>query len=510
MRTLVTTLAVLAMFTAGPASARIAGGGNSASDCYVEWENVDQTGTQGQAALLECNDGDPNCDVDGQKDGTCTFNVGSCILQRDIEGCTPPAPLKKLTYSKNLLKVKGPVTVAMVPPDATSQTQTCGTAGTIKLALKKGGTKPSKPFAVVANAISTASGALKKDKDKLKLRCLPPTPGCPENSAGGPNEFKFIIQQEATDLDNGWTGASHNQPMVFGTPLRMCLQGCDATGSTPCLQGDGTATVNGQTFGGPLPLIASQVKVCVVNKFDPARKVENGSINFATGEMSMKLNLLSEVHLGELCPNCSGNTIGASGTCQGGTNRGAACVTDGIITVPGQGTFTVSASCPPAATNAGTLTIPLNMTTGTTRGDPPLNGSKPCPGQAQDHGCGANGPCNRTSCTCQSTDSKGNCVAASGGIMQYCCAGNPALSCHPTANGELGYIERAGTPEIPQPAAPDPTFPKCGENAVLAAVFCEAATTSSTINGVAGLPGPGAGLFPIKWQLKTTGQADCP
>ena len=107
--------------------------------------------------------------------------------------------------------------VVVCTPDAAATQQICGTAGTIKLALKKGGTKPSKPFKVSAKAVSTASGALKTDADKLILRCLPPAPGCPENTAGGPNEFKFIIQREATDLDNGWTGASHSQPMVFGT-----------------------------------------------------------------------------------------------------------------------------------------------------------------------------------------------------------------------------------------------------------------------------------------------------
>jgi hypothetical protein len=101
-------------------------------------------------------------------------------------------------------------------------------------------------------------------------------------------------------------------------------------------------------------------------------------------------------------------------------------------------------------------------------------------------------------------------VATTGGIAQLCCQNNPNKSCHPTATGEAGFIERVGRTQAATPAAPDPTFPKCGADTVLAATFCEAATTSNTINGVAGLPGPGAGLFPILWQVKHTDEADCP
>jgi hypothetical protein len=92
-----------------------------------------------------------------------------------------------------------------------------------------------------------------------------------------------------------------------------------------------------------------------------------------------------------------------------------------------------------------------------------------------------------------------------------CCHGDPNKACQPTGAGEVGFIERVGST---QPPAASASFPKCGTDTVLAATFCEAATTSTLINSVSGLPGPGAGLFPVKWQVKThtdaTNDPDCP
>jgi hypothetical protein len=64
----------------------------------------------------------------------------------------------------------------------------------------------------------------KNDLDKLKLTCNPnPTdtgcdgttnPTCAANPAGGPKELVLTIGPSGTDLDNGWTGSSHNFILV--------------------------------------------------------------------------------------------------------------------------------------------------------------------------------------------------------------------------------------------------------------------------------------------------------
>src|SRR5438067_2379802 len=106
-RALTGTLAVLSLaLAAAPAAARIAGGGpNPQTDCYLEFEGVTATGTLGPAKtpLVDCNDGDPSCDADGQADGACTFNVNVCAFQSDVQGCSPK-PIDKLKVKKSLLQ----------------------------------------------------------------------------------------------------------------------------------------------------------------------------------------------------------------------------------------------------------------------------------------------------------------------------------------------------------------------------------------------------------------------
>ena len=89
---------------------------------------------------------------------------------------------------------------------------------------------------------------------------------------------------------------------------------------------------------------------------------------------------------------------------------------------------------------------------------------------------------------------EGLCIDAKGGLSQTCCAGDPAQPCYPTANG--GQIVRTGTAIPPAPAFPDPTYPKTGQ-VTLVATFCEGSSGSTVVDGVTGLPGPGAIVLPM-------------
>ena len=57
-------------------------------------------------------------------------------------------------------------------------------------------------------------------------------------------------------------------------------------------------------------------------------------------------------------------------------------------------------------------------------------------------------------------------------------------------------IVRNGTPAIPQPAWPDPTYPKVAKGGRVAGTFCIPPTNKSTINIPIGLGGPGAFILP--------------
>jgi hypothetical protein len=77
-----------------PAPGRcIAGGGSRRTDCLMEFMSVgpvtlNKRGTVVKR-LLRCSDGDPACDLDGARDGQCTFGVAVCFGNRDprYPGC---------------------------------------------------------------------------------------------------------------------------------------------------------------------------------------------------------------------------------------------------------------------------------------------------------------------------------------------------------------------------------------------------------------------------------------
>src|SRR5262249_10108912 len=107
-------------------------------------------------------------------------------------------------------------------------------------------------------------------------------PVCPPNPSGGPNQMTLTLSDHGTDLDLGWTGIYQNFPFPGNTTLTICLTGCDAHVNPSCA-GDGPTgegSVNGPTLGPPIPLMASGVPVCLVNRYSGP---VTGSVNIETG-----------------------------------------------------------------------------------------------------------------------------------------------------------------------------------------------------------------------------------
>jgi hypothetical protein len=392
----------------------------------------------------------------------------------------------------------------------------------VSVKLKKKGKKDGKTKLLSI----TASAASKKDKDKDKVTlicchdaaaCQGGTSACTlnaacSNSSGGPDQICLTTADKGTDLDNGWTGVSHNFPVDPRATLQLCLSGCDASSNPICDANGpvGAGSLNGATFGPPLPLIAQGVPVCVVNNYQTTPVT--GKFNVQTGEVlaanPIQVNLFSDVHLtvnNAVCPRCAGSSArnyGDKGKCDSGQNQGADCTVESILTLTqaeGDKTYRVSSSCPPSSSQAaGRLDIRLPLTTGTST----LAGPKPCTGSGgvtvQDDSCGSSGcaaTCTGSACA---TQENGQCVDAKGGISQLCCNNSPSTPCFPTANG--GSIVRTGTPDPPKSDAgmawPEGTYPKKSTGGAMVTTFCEGATTSSLINITTGLPGPGSLILP--------------
>jgi hypothetical protein len=524
-RHLATAFAALlaAGLTASTASAlSLESKNNKGSECSARWDVTGDSGltltkTKPGAHMLDCVDGSA-CDLDGVANGSCTVELTACAAVA-VDGCTPAPLTEPIAFKGKTTQLSG-----LTAPPAGVTKETCGTAGTTTLTLKKNGEKPSKKFPAKMKFNDGGKG-----KSTVKIRCIPCTSGdcggggtttttidigptCPDRESGLPKQISYTVpppEEVSSDLDNGWKGASHNFPVVFGSTLTMCLSDCDGTSDPECVGSGptGEGTVNGATFGAPLPLLAANVPVCVINRFQEGPIT--GTVNLETGEATSEVRLFADTYVtgnaGEICPRCNApGGIGSQGNCSSG---GGACTVEGIVTVgafgPDPAEYKLSGSCLPArGTLAGTLNIVLPLTTGESRKD----GSKPCvrqPGEpagltVQDDDCGG-GSCTNTGCSgaaCASTDGDGNCLDAKGGISQLCCSNDSSKPCFPSAADGGGAIVRNGTPTIAQPAWPDPTYPKTGTGNVFAAVFCEGATGSSQVNIVTGLPGPGALLLP--------------
>ncbi len=362
-----------------------------------------------------------------------------------------------------------------------------------------------------------------------------------------------LSTRPGADLDAGWTGVADNFQLQTGAVIRGELSGCDGQTDMTCdffanvgsfcsgdpsrscvsddeCSGAGTCTIS--YYGPPLPASAGGVPACVLIRFATDA---TGTYDLTTGAASMDLTFNAQAFLGvstsQPCPICDCGKanladcqIGDSGTCAGsGVIGSPPCTVQG--NGPGGPT---SLDCPPSSSlnvSGNGLVLPVHpLTTGhvSTPSNQPCDGSGHtgegcwCDGQPQANACqtacdgGSNdaGPCD-TDADCPGAPA-GACKplcrqipsAAVGeaecpaGPVDRTCAGAPEISCTndggcPTGKGPCAAHNRRCflDPIVKQGVAGT-------SSDTLVATFCVAETGSSTINTVAGLPGPGAISIP--------------
>jgi hypothetical protein len=497
LRVLLVLLAVVSIVRARAAVAQalVPGGGPAKSDCYGEW--LSAAPNRG-ATGIDCEDGDPACDLDRSADGTCLIATGICLHIDNVARCTAPA-IRQVTVRSNPKRVRKDLSVVLpTAPAAPVSVATCGADAVITLPLRtdrKGHQKPSKR--ITLRMVTIAAGSPRKDRDHLKLRCSPNTGAgsCGANPAGGPAELRMVASGSGSDLDVGWTGTAHSFGIIANATVRLCLGSCGSTANAQCSERETeTAAVNRDTFGAPLPLLASGIAVCVVNRFgSPA--LTDFTADVATGSVAGTIALASQAFrtsLTQVCPRCSGSAPGDTGICDSGARQGRACVTAGLASVPGaQGSssYALSADCPPAGEPLGTTALEIPVITATAA----LPGPHPC-GAAQDDDCAGGScsvPCTGTACA---STVDGQCVDVKGGLSQLCCSTDPQRPCFATASGVP--IARAGSATAPESPFGNPSYPKVGE-LTLVGTFCAPASGSPLVDAIVGLPGPGAIVLPM-------------
>lgn len=124
---------------------------------------------------VECRNGDPACDLDGDGcDRTCTFGVVVCLNDPDQPDCTPPFPplaLVRVNARKDARDLD-------VPP---LDTVGCGEVRLVEVPLRtRHEGKAVKAGKGKLEIVAIAPIRPRRDKDKVRIVCLPPESDCVE------------------------------------------------------------------------------------------------------------------------------------------------------------------------------------------------------------------------------------------------------------------------------------------------------------------------------------------
>ena len=462
-------------------------GGLSSKDCWngfqVETSNAIVGTTSRRIKALAC-------------DGKCTFGVRACVALGQPAGCAP--------VRLSRLQVEGLPSSAL--PPVRGPLHACGVTQKVTVPLGPYPKKRSWAKLSLVGKRATPFG-WRTDRDRITLYCLRNPTGacdtCPtscDNVDGGPDRLIVRFGDTGSDLDIGWTGEAHNFRAVMNAQVDACVSGCDGTADTQCdvcaqvFPGTGSAP----TFGPPVPLLASNVPVCLVHRFGSN---VFGTADPATGAVSLDLKLQTDVHLtahDSVCPQCR------NGQCDGGVNAGKVCAVEASVPVYVSPTrsdqYDLSSTCIPSSPVAMLETNFAPLTTGTAT---PLVGPTPCVAAAgeptgippQADQCGASGcgaECTGAACVSKEPDPTDPdrlvCIDVKGGVSRACCNNQTQQPCFPLQSTALAPHGFTTPPEPLVSSASTSTTP----HAVLVSTFCAKATGANTIDVIDGLPGPAA------------------
>ncbi|HWP65420.1 MAG TPA: hypothetical protein VNO26_05855 [Candidatus Limnocylindria bacterium] len=514
-RIVVTLLAAAGLIGAPFATAFYAGGGKDAAkgnDCLIGYDGVDPdqvtVDAKGKSTFL-CQDCDPTCDRDGlgSANGSCLIQIGACINQSGVEGCTPAAALDKAKAKGRVKGVKGAAGTIVIDTSALLQGSACGGLVDVlvptketKKGVKDGKASLSLRAQVKKNKAEGTPG--RKDTDKLTILCtplpegqscpsgtttttLPPVPkvlsfrtGAPTGecgsvrSGGASGTVRKVLNCGGLNVGGGnSTVAEGPTPANAETQMNVDCTGsqCTVSGRSAAETGNAfNCSAIGCPFGPWLPIANAGASTCVRNTFSsPA----SGTLDTSTGSFTGAFPLTSAVFLTANaalpCPLCVGGTPGVedSGTCQTDWTSGAGPSPDaGNPCTPVNAEGNTHDCGPPAAVALTPFAVNLDpITTGTASFSDA--GGLFCPAQTTGGAFGCSG---------------------AGSPNAICPGGNEAPV--PDYIDEVGID--AGPLTVGQPA-----------NATLASVFCIPDPGNFVIASAANLPGPGATSLPGTFTL---------
>ena len=324
----------------------------------------------------------------------------------------------------------------------------------------------------------------------------------------------FVAVPPSVPPDKGVTIANAS---CTGTSLTLSHATAAQTGSIR------NCSAAGCLFGAPLAVpnpSSPGISNCIVNTIT---QDGFGSADCVTGAMSLNIPLASALHLTgdwlngsapdrpdvpgvQPCPLCSGSP--GSETCQGGPNHGLACTPETSGSGVLGAAYPTSQDCPPPpGPFIGILPVAFALTTGSA-GDTAFNSQRQqrvfC-GYCNDFndtggfGLCSGGANDGDACLLQADCPGGTCGGAKPCQSDADCRppispGEPRESCQQRTGGAFG---QGGAQTITQTGTPFGNLTDhAPHNGTMVTVFCIPPTFNSTVDGAAGLPGPGTVSIP--------------
>ncbi len=191
------TLALAVILVAGPVEVAratvVGGGGSSKVDCLLALDAAVNTPPT-KPRNIRCADGDPACDLDGEVNGVCNFQVGVCAnssfnpqacnlvgvrlvsVEHSVDNGDP-----KFDPEFQALQTRIDSDISPYPNNAAD---TCTTATNFHVAIKgpfkdDKCKKNKKTIKIVTEStVAAGQGRILIDKDRIDLTCDPPVGGC--------------------------------------------------------------------------------------------------------------------------------------------------------------------------------------------------------------------------------------------------------------------------------------------------------------------------------------------
>lgn len=175
-----------AVFATAAAAAVVLGGGSKTSDCMSTFvaSGANKPAPPKTPKHVDCDDGDPTCDLDATRNGECVFDIQVCVNATGHAGCVPDTTDSVVVehavddgdtkFDPDWQALQTRIDILGFPGDDFPDDCAAGSGLTVRLRPPKSGSKFRKnKKKLKLKATGTVTGKFKTDKDKIKFTCRP-------------------------------------------------------------------------------------------------------------------------------------------------------------------------------------------------------------------------------------------------------------------------------------------------------------------------------------------------